>query len=229
MTDIVVTTCERLPLLQRTLEHLWARTETPYRLHVIDDASVGGNQAYLAALLAAGKVARVHQHTRRVGIPFHLRSLTKITASDPIVFTDDDILCPRLEPDWLARGLAAMEQYPELGLLALNSPECNVTGGRGQKEPGEPVTFCRNVGGSLVFARRAVLDACQPPDGTTSAVKWLCLDAARRGWRIGYLTSVYCQHVGTISVRNQKDLSRIIDPVLPVDSETLEPPDAYKG
>lgn len=30
-TDIVVTTCERLPLLQRTLEHIWERTTTPYR------------------------------------------------------------------------------------------------------------------------------------------------------------------------------------------------------
>ena len=43
ITDIVLCTRNRLPLLKRTLTYLFERTITPFRLHVIDDASTEGN------------------------------------------------------------------------------------------------------------------------------------------------------------------------------------------
>jgi len=225
-TDIVVTTCERLELLRRTLQYIWDRTVTPYRLHVIDDAS--SNAAYLRRLRDQGKVASVWLHKRRVGISAHLRALERITRSDPVIFTDDDILCPRLEPDWLARGLEAMEQFPKLGLLALNNPQCNARRSRGRTVPGNPVTLCRNVPGSFVFVRRAVLATCHVADGTRSPVKALCRLAARRGWRTGYLTHVYCQHIGSRSARTGKNLSKLIELVPATDSNTLEPPKGFR-
>jgi len=226
MTDIVVTTCGRLPLLKRTLEYIWERTTTPYRLHVIDDASI--NAAYLKELRDQGQVASIRLHTERAGIAAHLRAIEKITVSDPIVFTDDDILCPRLEPDWLERGMQAMRWFPKLGLLALNNPQCNVDGKRGQTMPGKPVTLCRNVPGSFVFMRRAVLASCRPRDGTQSPVKAMCRLAARQGWQVGYLTDVYCQHIGSRSVRTGKDLSKQLELVLPIDGDTLEPPEEFR-
>jgi len=213
--------------LKRTLEYIWERTTTPYRLHVIDDAST--NAVYLKGLRDQGKVASIRLHTERVGIAAHLRAIERITVSDPVVFTDDDILCSRLEPDWLARGLAAMRRFPKLGLLALNNPQCNAMRSRGHTKPGVPVTLCRNVPGSLVFVRRAVLAACHPPDSSRSPVKALCRLAARRRWRIGYLTHVYCQHIGRVSVRTGRDLTGLLERVLPVDGDTLEPADEYKG
>lgn len=227
MIDIVVTTCERLNLLKRTLEYIWERTSTPYRLQVIDDASKSGNGDYLRQLQADGKIDRARIHTRRVGISSHLRTLERITLSDPIVFTDDDILCPKLDPDWLARGLVAMEMYPNLGMLALNTPGCNVRHSRGHVEPAELVTFCRNIPGSFTFVRRAVLP-CVPPDGAQSPVKWMCKEATDRGWRIGYLTHVYAQHTGPVSMRTGRNWSRDLKEVLPVDPETLEPPEEYR-
>ena len=226
MTDIVVTTCGRLPLLKRTLEYIWERTTTPYRLHVIDDASI--NAAYLKELRDQGQVASIRLHTERAGIAAHLRAIEKITVSDPIVFTDDDILCPRLEPDWLERGMQAMRWFPKLGLLALNNPQCNVDGKRGQTIPGKLVTLCRNVPGSLVFVRRAVLARCCPGDGVQSPVKAMCRLAARQGWQVGYLTDVYCQHIGSRSVRTGKDLSKQLELVLPIDGDTLEPPEEFR-
>jgi len=228
MIDIVVTTCERLPLLKRTLEHIWERTTMPYRLQVIDDASSRDTAEYLRMLQAEGRVARVRLHTHRVGISAHLRTMERITTSDPVVFTDDDILLPRLEPDWLAQGLEAMAQFPELGLLALNTPGCNVRQSRGMVVPGDPVTLCRNVPGSFVFARRAVLATCCPPDGIQSPVKMMCRMAREHGWQVGYLTHVYCQHIGAISVRSSKDLSSELELVLPLDGDTLEPPEEFR-
>lgn len=225
--DLVMTTCNRLALLKRSLQYLWERTTTPYLLQVIDDASEEGNGDYLRALQEKGKIDRARIHTRRVGISSHLRTLDRITRSDPIVFTDDDILCPRLEPDWLARGLAAMEAIPELGMLALNTPGCNVRHSRGDVEPAGDVTFCRNVPGSFCFMRRSILKYA-PPDGIASPVKYMCKMATEAGWRIGYLTHVYAQHTGPVSIRTGRNWNRDLMLVLPVDPETLAPPEEYR-
>ncbi|HUW30358.1 MAG TPA: glycosyltransferase [Planctomycetota bacterium] len=225
-TDIVVTTCERLPLLKRTLAHIWERTITPYRLHVIDDASA--NADYITVLRDEGRVASVLLRPQRAGISANLRAISRITVSDPVVFTDDDALCPKLDPDWLARGLAAMRQFPKVGLLTLNNPQCAMDSKRGKETPGDPVTLCRNVSGQFVFVRRAVLTTCHPPDGVRSPVKVLCRMARAHGWQVGYLTHVYCQHIGSRSVRTGKNLSRLFEWVPPVDDDTLEPPEEFR-
>jgi len=228
-TDIVVTTCERLECLTQTLDYIRERTTTPYRLHVIDDASTEGNADYVRRLLDEGRVASVLLRSKRAGISASLRAIGGMTTSDPVVFTDDDILCPRLERDWLAQGLEAMKRFPELGLLALNNPQCNPGGKRGETTPGLPVTLCRNVPGSFVFARRAVLATCCPPDAVQSPVKELCDLATAREWQVGYLTRVYCQHVGARSVRTGKNLVNLLELVPPIDDDTLEPAEEFRG
>ena len=229
-TDIVVMTCERLALLKRTLAHIWERTRTPYRLHVIDDASTEGNAEYVSALLAEGRIASALLRPERAGIAANLRTIAGMTTSDPVIFSDDDVLCPRLEPDWLARGLQAMAAHPEVGLLALNNPECNIGGKRGPRERGHGgITYCRNVGGTFAFARRAVLDGCAPGERAVSPVKIMCVRAAAAGWRVAYLADVYCQHIGMVSTRNGRDLSAELALVMPLDPLTLEPVDEYKG
>jgi len=228
-TDIVVITCERLECLIQTLRYIWDRTFTPYRLCVIDDASVEGNSAFVESLRDQGMLDDALLRTERAGISANLRMVEALTTSDPVVFTDDDILCPCLEPDWLARGLEAMEQMPGLGLLALNNPQCNVGDRRRKIERDGPVTLCRNVPGSFVFVRRAVLATCCPADGVQSPVKMMCWMARGQGWQIGYLTHVYCQHIGERSARTGKDLTRLAELVLPIDDKTLEPPEEFRG
>jgi hypothetical protein len=231
-TDVVVFTCERLPLLIQTLRYLRERTIMPIALTVVDDASAGGNGAYIDLLYQQGWVRQAVHQQKRVGIPANLRTLLPLTKSDPLVFSDDDVLVPKLEPDWLARGQAAMEKYPRVGILALNSPQCNINGKRGPKQPlpDGDVTLCRNVPGTFVFIRRGVLEGgLVPPDKTPSPVHQLCLNAAALGWEVGYLTHVYCQHIGEVSVRNNRNMVKELALVKPVDGETLEPPEAYRG
>ena len=97
-------------------------------------------------------------------------------------------------------------------------------------KPGEEISTCHYVGGSFVFIRRKVLKKHTPLDWTVSPVKAMCLSARRKdGWKIGYLTNVYCQHTGTISVRKSIDMSDELEKVLPINKDTLEPPKQYKG
>jgi len=203
ITDIVVLTYKRPEIFQRTMDHIRDRTSTPRCIHVL-----GSNLA---------------------GIAEKLRSLPNVTTTDPVVCVDDDILCPKLEPDWLARGLAAMAHRPRLGMLALNNPQANLfSGNRHVIERGPVVTTCRNVGNTFLFIRRELLGRGVPSDVQRHPVKAMCFNAAKLGYEVGYMTQVYCQLIGAISVRRKKIYTADLQTVYPIDSDTLEPPEEYR-
>ncbi len=227
-TDLVILTCGRFDLFRHTLAHIRSRTSTPYRACVIDDH--GGCEESLEELLGYVQNVRLVSRLTRVGIAANMRTLQDVTTSDPIVCVDDDILCPELDPDWLARGLAEMAKRPMLGMLALNNPQANLgSGARHVIERGPDVTTCRNVGNTFLFIRRCLLGKIGPSDKERHPVKAMCLAATRLGYDVGYLTGVYCQHTGALSVRRKRDYTEGLRKVYPVNSDTLEPPKAYKG
>ena len=239
-TQIVVDTLNRLDLLRCTLEGIWANTTTPYRLHVIDDASEEGNAEYLRKKRAEGKIDSVTLREKRLGIPANWNEAARTGDSEIVVYTNGDVLCPKIpQPDWLARGLGAMSRYPELGLLSLNSPMCTANGGWKVIERWDGVTVCDRVPSFFLFARRALMQEIVIPDvggrlaGIPIVASFAKIDrawsvAARaRGYKVGYLTKVYCRHIGLHSVRNGRDLSRW--DVEPLDAETLVPPEEWRG
>ncbi len=236
MIDIVVTTCDRLQYLRKTLKYIVERTTTPYRITVIDDASTDGTVEYLRGEPVQGSVdtiilqpRRIHKFRRwpvRVGPGDYLKHMLYMTTSDPIVVTDDDMLCPKLKPDWLAQGLQALEDHPELVVLALNNPACNIRHSRHIISRGSQVTTCKFLGGTVLFIRRRALEGYVPETSRLGPIKtWLRTVKEP----IGYLTNVYCQHIGVQSVRTEKDLKQDLDKVLPLDMDTLEPPAKYRG
>jgi len=226
-TDIVILTCGRQRLFRRTLEHIQSRTSTPYRLCVMDDNS--GYTAYLEDLLRDGKIGSLVSRSERMGIAANLRTLQDVTTSDPIVYVDDDILCPKLDPDWLECGLTEMANRPQLGLLALNNPQANIGDRRHIIQRGAVVTTCRNVGGTFLFIRRSLLGKIGPSVKYRHSIKAMCLAAARQGYDVGYLAQVYCQHIGAVSVREKsRSYEDELREVYPINSDTLEAPDGYK-
>lgn len=220
--DIVIGTRDRPKLLKRTIGHIVARTRSRYRLYVIDDASGGTTAAYLTKLCEKGVVTGMLRRTKRAGISANLRSLLSITRSDPIVFTDDDVLCPDVEPDWLARELAVMTQYPRLGVLSLNNPQASRT--TRCIERGPEVTFYQNVGGVFAMIRRSVLETVLVPNGPVKPMRYLCLGAIKAGFTVGCLTDIYCQHIGAISIRVATEYSATLGRFYPTDGKTLQPP-----
>ena len=226
MIDIVVTTCDRLAYLRRTLAYIVERTITPYRLTVIDDASTDGTVEYLRELKYSQGVHKFRRWHVRVGSGDYLKHMLYLTTTDPIVVTDDDVLCPKLETDWLAQGLQALEDHPELAVIALNNPACNVRHSRHIQSRGPQVTTCTYLGGTFLFIRRRALEGYVPEPSRLGPIKtWLRTLKEPRG----YLTNVYCQHMGMQSMRTGDDLSVIYHDVLPLDGNTLEPPAKYRG
>ena len=238
-TDIVVDTLNRLPELRRTLESIFERTATPYRLHVIDDASDEGNADYLLELWREGKLASLTLRHERAGIPANWNAAAATGTSKIVVYSNGDVLCPKVSPDWLARGLGAMGRYPDIGLLSLNSPMCTANGGWKVIERREGVTICDRVPSFYLFARRGLMRQIILPDvgGTLAGIlivaKYTKIDRAwsraaqAEKYKVGYLSKVYCQHIGLHSVRSGRNLSRWA--IEPVDAETLAPPESYRG
>ncbi len=226
----MVATCERLPLLKQTLKSIWNNTKGPYRLLVIDDASEQGNREYLSLLKTEGLVDDLLLRPQRMGIAANLRALYEITRSKLVIYCDDDQLCPHVEPDWLSRLVAEMANRPKQGILSLNNPHGNVGGDKRRRIGTDgAVTFCKRSGGSYMCIRRQLLPKIMPDDKEGSPVSAMCLKARKLGWENGYLTNVYCQHIGTFSARNRKDLRREIALVKPMNNETLEPAKEYRG
>lgn len=230
-TDIVVTTRNRLPLLKRTMEHIFKRTRSPHCLHVIDDASDwtkegGENAAYLYDLYRQRKLHTLVLRGERCGIMANLNLMRWSTFSDPIVFTDDDVLCPDVKPDWLARGLDAMKRHKDVAIMALNHPGAR----RKVIEVEGDVTVCHYVGGTFMFVRRAFImnhaHAHFRRNFGVVPTMQRCNWARAAGLKVAYLTGTYCYHTGLVSeLTNKPTTARDIKPL---DWKTLEPPENWR-
>lgn len=222
--DIVVTTRNRLSLLRQTLECIWSCTKTPFYLHVIDDASEEENARYLWAEWQHGRIDHLLIRGVRCGIMSNSNAGAWMTFSDPVVFTDDDVLCPNVEPDWLACGLAAMEAQSDLGLLALNHPGAR----RNSYEQRGPVTLCKYVGGTFMFIRRKFLEQYHLPhyEGNFghATTQFRSQQARANGWLVGYLTETFCYHTGHVSANGNEYKGHSVEPL---DWETLRPPEKW--
>ena len=222
-TDILVTTRGRLEYLQQTLEHIYARTRASYRLHVVDDCS--GNVDWLEREFAAGRIHHLYLRGEHVGAMANQNLLAWGSFSDPVVLTDDDVLCPDVEPDWLSRGLSAMESHKEVGMLALHHPGAKLKGYKVSRE----VTYCESLGGTFLFIRRDVLLKCPQHHERGNLDRPMaprCEAVRNAGFKIAYLTRTYCYHVGQHSaLSGNKYRGRFIQPD---DWKTLEPPERWR-
>jgi hypothetical protein len=238
-TDIVLCTKNRLPILKQMLGYLFERTTTPFRLYIIDDASTDGSAAYLAEQFTQGQLAGLKLRSRSEPISANWNTAPQMAQSDVMVFTDDDVLCPKLQPDWLEQGLKMMQQHRKLGMLALNNPTANAVHAIEIFRRAGPITICDRVGAHLALIRRELMNSIVIPPagkklgGVTVSADSKGLDRAwsnaihERGYSVAYLTQVYCQHIGSRSIRNGRNLqARNVEPV---DGDTLEPPVKFKG
>lgn len=243
--DIIVTTRTtrdrqvRRDYVEKCIKFLNERTRTPYHLIVIDDASEPGTgvRGLLQGLEASGKIHKLVFRNERWGQRANLNLGFEMSRSDPIVFTDDDILCPDVNPDWLRRLLDAMRSHREFGIVALNSPGKNYErvdqgGARGAIRRVGPITECKALPGHFQCVQRRVLTGWQHKTHKGQNIRGggyfpdsqRCGRAREVGLKIGYLTDTFCFHCGDVPVRADKPTETIL---MPVDWKTLRPPEEW--
>jgi glycosyltransferase involved in cell wall biosynthesis len=224
--DIMMCTHNRLEMLRTTVTSIIERTMTPYKLKVIDIASTDGTEEYLRSLEVLH-----HRHEKRTPMIYNYIDMADMSSTDPFVITDDDALCPKIQPDWLYRLLDAMKKRPDLYMLGLNNPSDNITGSRlPYKDDGE-VIYSRYSNGHYLLIRKELHDVSKElfrgDVKIHNPAKALADYAHKKGMKVGYLRDVYVWHFCPESVRRPgKDWSEIM--VTPVDMDTLEPPEEYR-
>jgi len=224
--DIVIGTHNRRDMLKRTIECIQERTKTRYCLSIIDDASTDGTADYVRSL-----GLRLYSREAQAGMYQNLIDVAKVSRSDPVIYTDDDALCPLLDPDWLRRLLDAMAKRPKLLMLGLNNPSDNITGSRKPFADDGEVIGSLYVSGHFLAMRRSLVlvsgGLFTKQKDRRSPNKTQAQHVRKNGGYVGYLKDVYTWHFCPQSIRRpNKNWDKIM--VEPINMETLEPPDEYR-
>lgn len=190
--DIVLLTHNRLEYLKRTVDALYERTQHPFRLIVVDNASDADVQAYLDA--ERPRFHRVIRNPENLWTHAFTQGIA-LTRSDPFIVSDPDILVPQREGCWLKEMLGLMEAHPELGMLALNLDASNKPARLpdvyvSDKAPHGPDITLSNVGTVMQTIRRRFF---LPPYSTD----WHVVEAIRaRGGLVGFANHLVGYHLG---------------------------------
>lgn len=114
--DIILITCNRLEITKVTIDELWKRIKTPFRLIVVDDSSVDGTAEYLIEACAKG-IVDIYVPLENSNICQAYNKGFEFVESDYFITMQDDITPPDLEPDVIQQLIDLMIKYPEAGSI----------------------------------------------------------------------------------------------------------------
>jgi hypothetical protein len=111
------------------------------------------------------------------------------------VVTDNDILPPKLEPDWLQQMTAVMDRHPQLAFLAPQLPPVCL------QQPlamDDEVVSCIAVGNTFKLVRRdsIELDKINQQLDKVGDDSILSQHVRARGWQVGFCRDIFCYHIG---------------------------------
>lgn len=188
--DILLLTYNRLPFLKQTINGLYERIKTPFRLVVVDNNSSDGTREWIE------QDERIYSKVLLDKPESICRAYTiglEYIESDLFFMMQDDIIVPKLEPDCFAQLIALMEKYPDHGGIA-----CRV-----QKIPS--VTW---TDGDISPARKALSAYCRiqrksdliKVDGLGDRY-WDDLEFVKRirdklGKKCSWANNIWCNHLG---------------------------------
>lgn len=196
-TDLVTVTYNRQHFTERTLMYLLNRTVTPYRLTVVDNGSTDGTVDYLLRMKAAGKIDNLILLDKNYGLEYARNTALRHVHSDYCVFFDNDLLAPKLEPDWLSQEIGLMKKHPEFGCIALRPQiivgvnEAEIFAQEGEVVPNN------HVGATFMMFPTSLLKEVKWEDTFTNRVAdWRLGDLLKeKGLKMGWARNICCYHM----------------------------------
>ncbi len=151
--DLVMVCYNRKNFTSKAIEYLHDRTKTPYRLIVVDNNSTDGSQEMLYNLKQNGLISHLILLEENYGIHMAKNYGLSLVRSTPYyIDTDNDLLCAKLEPDWIQQLIALMDKYPNFGAISCRPQVLVGRGGHEFDGPEEVVKF-NHVGAHLRIMR----------------------------------------------------------------------------
>lgn len=160
--SIVVLSFNRVDYLKTTLKSLHQSIAADaYELIVVDNASTDGSVAYLKKLVEQGLIAKLILRSKNHGISpgFNIGFAYANPDTDYLVKLDSDITI--MTPGWFDEFVNTFEEYPDIGMLALNQANhsvLNVLPEEDRKGPALINWTHWKAGGACMTIPRAVFD-----------------------------------------------------------------------
>jgi len=195
-TDLVMVSYFRKDLTQKTLERLIEVTKTPHRLTVVDNGSDDKTKDYLMNMVRFGHIQNLIILDRNYGLEYARNTALRHIHSKYCVFFDNDLLAPRLEPDWLSQQIVLMEKYPEYGCLALR-PQVLVGAVEHLEEANEDVIPNNHVGATfMMFPTVLLKEVGWSEDFTNRVADWRLGDILKeKSLKMGWCRNIRCYHI----------------------------------
>lgn len=111
MIPIFITAYLRQEFTRKCLKYLKERTSTSHKIILLDN---GGNEEF------KDQVDYYVGFNKNVGIHAAWNTAFALADNEYFITTDNDILAPNLNPDWLSQLIGIMDKNPEYGAISLH-------------------------------------------------------------------------------------------------------------
>jgi cellulose synthase/poly-beta-1,6-N-acetylglucosamine synthase-like glycosyltransferase len=237
MIDVYMTSFFRKDMTQKAIDLLMERTAPgSYQIHIFDNNSDKETRMFLYYLLDKGLIVSLHLDSRNTGClynkaVFHTMTETKCKY---YMITDNDIMPPKLTPDWLSQMMEIMDAHPELAFLTPQFPPIQFMS---PQTVMKDIVYCQAVGNALKLVRREALDhiAYEQVIGAFGDDGLLSKLVRERGWKVAFCRKIFALHAGQCENWGYKSEEIDKDPrkagygppfVISTDPDTFEPTDS---
>jgi len=184
-------------MLQQTLESIWERTKTPYRLIIVDNCSNDGTVKWLRNKKKQGKIDELVEIKEPQGLCHAYNEGFKLVSSKYFITTQDDLLLPDLKPCWIPVMKDLLDRHPEYGAVAMRVARMINIKFRGEAEIYEARRSCCAY---YRIHKRSVVVKNNPYPfgerrGLTDDIEFKKL-MQRVGLRAGFAKFVWANHIG---------------------------------
>jgi cellulose synthase/poly-beta-1,6-N-acetylglucosamine synthase-like glycosyltransferase len=241
MIDIYLTSFYRKDMTEKTVNSIHERT-TPgtFQLHIFDNGSDKETRDYLYSLLVTKRIASLHLDSRNTGFLYNKLVYHAMTeSSNPYyVVSDNDILPPKLEPDWLSQMIGVMDRHPHMAFLTPQLPPVFL---QMPLDIDNEVVYCGAVGNTFKLVRREAfhIDNVRQRLDEVGDDNILSQVMRESGWRVGFCRNIYCYHIGQCPSWGYTQEQILMDrrrpeygkPYMydPLNTDTFEPPNCLKA
>lgn len=190
-----MTTWNRLELLKKSLYGFFERTATPYKFIIVDNDSTDGTEDYILGLIKKGfNATLITSKGKKSSIAAAFDKGFEYVESDYFITTNDDIIPPDLDPDWIQQLISLMEKYPEHGGIDCRIQEIpNINWNNDHPDLAYPR---KSLGGYLRIQRKSDVEKM----GGFGDRTWDDLEFFKRMTSIGkkcaYAKNIWANHMG---------------------------------
>jgi glycosyltransferase involved in cell wall biosynthesis len=197
--DIVMVSYNRRDFTSKSIKYIRERTKTPYRLIVVDNNSDFETKQMLFNLRINGAIQHLILLEENYGI--HMAKnygLALVRSEKYYIDTDNDLLCPNLEPDWIQQLIGLMDKYPNFGAISCRPQVLIGRGGHEFDGPDEVVKF-NHLGAHLRIMRTDLVRKVGGWEKNWEANrnhedKYISTLLQDQGYDVGYAKNVRCWH-----------------------------------